>query len=69
MEPVTIGNQKAMHTILTGEMDNQHVKIDSYVIRTKDHVYDLLYWSPSDSFEDVRSDFENAVKSFKLREE
>ena len=68
-DQITIDNQKAMHTILVGSVDNQQLKIDSYVIQAKGHVYDLVYWAPSDSFEDVRSDFENAVKSFKLREE
>ena len=67
-EQVTIDNQKAMHTILIGNVDNQQLKIDSYVIQAKGHVYDLVYCAPSDSFEDVHRDFENAIKSFKLRE-
>ena len=65
-DSVLVDNQKAMHTILACELDNHKLKIDSYVIRAGDRVYDLVYWSPSESFDCALSDFENIVKSFKF---
>lgn len=68
-EQVTIDNQKAIHSILVADVDNQPLKIDSYVIQAKGHIYDLVYWAPSALFDNVRSDFVDAVKSFKFRDE
>ena len=65
-ETVLVDNQKAIHTILLGEMDDYKLKIDSYVIKAGDQVYDLVYWAPSESFDHVLGDFENIIKSFKL---
>ena len=63
---VLVDNQRAMHTILTCELDNHELKIDSYVIQSGDRVYDLVYWASSDSFNRTLGDFENIVKSFKF---
>jgi len=65
-ESVLVDNQKALHTIVEGEMDNHKFKVDSYVIKFGNKVYDLLYWAPSDSFDYVREDFKSIVKSFKF---
>lgn len=65
-EPMLVDNQKALHTMVESEMDNCKLKIDSYVIEVGDKVYDLVYWSPSDSFSSVQSDFESMVKTFKF---
>jgi len=65
-ESVLVDNQKALHTIVEGEMDNHKFKVDSYVIKFGNKVYDLVYWSPSDSFSSVQGDFESMVKSFKF---
>ncbi|MDN3515632.1 MAG: hypothetical protein NG747_14700 [Candidatus Brocadia sp.] len=65
-EPVLVDNQSALHTILEGKMDNNKLKFDAYIIKMGDTVYDLVYWAPCDSFEDVRSDFERMVMSFKF---
>lgn len=63
-EPALVDNQSALHTILEGKMDNNKLKIDSYVIKAGDKVYDLVYWAPCDSFDSVNDDFENMVKTF-----
>lgn len=68
-EPVLVDNQKALHTILEGEMDNSKLKIDSYVIKAGDKVYDLVYWAPADSFDSVKDDFENMIRSFQFTRE
>lgn len=63
-DSVLIDNQKALHTILEGKMGNKKLKINSYVIKMGDKVYDLVYWASSDSFDSVQGDFENMVRSF-----
>lgn len=63
-ESVLIDNQKALHTILEGKMDNCALKIDSYVVKVEDKVHDLVCWASSDSFDYVQGDFENMVRSF-----
>jgi len=65
-ESVIVDNQQAMHTIYVCEVDNHKFKVDSYVIKFGNKVYDLLYWAPSDSFDYVREDFKSIVKSFKF---
>ncbi len=64
-EPVLVGNQAAMHTILSCNIDNHNIKIESYVIRLGNSVYDLAYWAPCDSFDNAREDFVGAINSFK----
>lgn len=65
-ESVKIDSKEAIHTSITCEMDNYKFKIDSYVIKAKDRVYDLVYWSPCDSFDLALGDFVDMIKSFKL---
>ncbi|HHT9138128.1 MAG TPA: hypothetical protein ACFYEK_12920 [Candidatus Wunengus sp. YC60] len=65
-EPVLVDNQKAMHTILTCEIDNHTFKVESYVIMFENKVYDLVSWAAPDLFDYVRKDFKNIIKSFKF---
>ena len=65
-EPMLVDNQKAMHTILMCEIDNHKLTVESYVIKFENKVYDLVYWSPVNSFDYVREDFKSIVKSFKF---
>ena len=65
-EPMLVDNQKALHTILMCEIDSHKFKVDSYVIKLENKIYDLLYWAPPDSFDYAREDFENIIKSFKF---
>jgi hypothetical protein len=65
-EPVLVDNQKALHTILEGEMDNCTLKINSYVVRIGDKIYDLVYWAPPYSFDSVKDDFENMARTFRF---
>lgn len=67
-EPVVVGNQKAIHTILTSKIDDYTLKIDSYVIETDNKIYDLMYWAPLDLFNHAQSDFENMVETFKYNQ-
>lgn len=65
-ESVLVDNYRAMHTVLGCEMDEQKMKIDSYVIETGGMIYDLLYWSPLDTFDCMHDDFEKIIQSFSL---
>ena len=65
-EPMLVDNQQAMHTILMCEIDNHKFKVDAYVIKLENKVYDLVYWSPSDSFDYAQNDFINLITSFKF---
>ena len=65
-ESVIVDNQQAMHTIFLCEIDNHKFKVDAYVIKFENKVYDLVYWAPVNSFDYVREDFESIVKSFKF---
>ncbi|MCF6154092.1 MAG: hypothetical protein E3K36_02335 [Candidatus Brocadia sp.] len=66
LESVLMDNQRALHTILECKMDNNKLKIDSYVIRMEDKVYDLVCWSPADAFDSVKGDFKNMVRTFRF---
>ena len=59
-----INNQRFLHTILEGELDNHKIKISVYIICTKNFVYDMVYWSTPDTFDLSLGDFERAIKSF-----
>ncbi len=63
-DSVLVDNQRALHTILEGEMDNCRLKIDAYVIRMGEKIYDLVCWAPSDSFDHIQGDFEDMIRSF-----
>lgn len=63
-DTVLVDKYSALHTILEGEMNNCQLKIDSYVIRIGDKVYDLICWAPRDSFDYIQGDFDNIIKSF-----
>ncbi|MCR4320432.1 MAG: hypothetical protein NUV74_08900 [Candidatus Brocadiaceae bacterium] len=65
-ESIVVDNQEAVHTIFVCEIDNHKFKVDSYVIKFENKVYDLVYWSPVNSFDYVREDFKSIVKSFKF---
>ena len=64
-ESLLVDNQEAMHTILIYEIDNHTLKIESYVIKIENRVYDLAYWAPFDSFDNAREDFVSVINSFK----
>lgn len=65
-ESVPVDKQRALHMILEGELDHCRLKIDSYIIRIGDKVYDLVYWAPTDSFDKVKGDFEDMIRSFRF---
>lgn len=62
-ELVSIDNQSAVYTILTGKMGNYPFKIASYVVRIGNRVYDFACWAPSDLFDSALPDFDGMVKS------
>lgn len=65
-EPVLINDYQAIRTILTGEIDNFTLKIDSFIIKTDKKVYDLVYWVSPEFFHYLHDDFLNMIKTFKL---
>ena len=65
-ESVFVDNRAAMHTILMCEIDNHKLKVESYVIKSGNRVYDIVSWASPDLFEYTRKDFENIIKSFRF---
>ena len=63
---VYIDNQRVLHIILEGELDNLKLRISAYIIKTKDLIYDIVYWSSPDKFDISLDDFERVIKSFKF---
>lgn len=63
-DTVLVDKRSALHAILEGEMNTCPLKINSYVIKMGDKVYDLICWAPRDSFDYIQGDFENLVRSF-----
>lgn len=61
---VTLSEQKALHTILIGEVNGSEVKINSYVVTRNGWVYDLVYWAYPNHFDKALGDFEEMVRSF-----
>ena len=64
-ESMLVDNQEAMHTILICEINNHTLKIESYVVKIGNRIYDLVYWAPFDSFDNAREDFVSIINSFK----
>ncbi|MDR4504383.1 MAG: hypothetical protein MRK01_06255 [Candidatus Scalindua sp.] len=60
-----INNQRFLHTILEGEIDDHKIKISAYIISTENIVYDIVYWSAPNTFDLSLGDFENMINSFK----
>ncbi len=67
-EIVPVGSSHAMHTVLECIVNGQKLRIDSYIIKSKKKVFDLVYWAPLDVFDYGQGEFEYTVKSFKLLE-
>lgn len=63
-DTVLVDNRSVLHAILEGEMNNCQLKIDAYIIKIGDTVYDLICWAPRDSFDYIQGDFENLARSF-----
>lgn len=68
-ETVIVSNKQAIHTILEFRINEQRLKMNSYVIKVRDRVFDLVYWAPPDTFGYGQNDFEDMVGSFKLLEQ
>ncbi len=63
---VYIDSQRVLHILLEGELDNLKLRISAYIIKTKDLIYDIVYWSSPDKFDISLDDFERVIKSFKF---
>ncbi len=61
---VTLSEQRALHTVLIGEVNGSEIKISSYVLARDGWVYDLVYWAQPDCFDNALGDFERMVTSF-----
>lgn len=61
---VTLSTQRALHTILIGEVNGGEIKISSYVITRNGWVCDIVYWAQPEHFDGALDDFERMVKSF-----
>jgi hypothetical protein len=55
-----------MHLVVEGRMrdSRERVRIESYMVKDRRCVYDLLYVAPPGAFESSRGDFERFVGSF-----
>ncbi len=65
-EYVNIDGQRVLHIVLIGELDTHKIKISAYIIKAKNLVHDIVYWSPPDKFDISLRDFEGVFKSFKF---
>ncbi len=65
-ESALVDSQRAIHTVLVCEIDNHIFKVESYVIKFGNKVYDLISWAPPDLFDCVGEDFKSIVQSFKF---
>jgi hypothetical protein len=63
---VYIDNQRVLHIVLEGELDNLKLRISAYIIKTKGVICDIVYWSSPDKFDISLDDFERVIKSFKF---
>ena len=62
----SLGGYRGVHQIVEGRMQDgrERVRIESYTIKDRRCVYDLLYVAPPGIFESSRPDFERFVGSF-----
>jgi len=67
-EAVLLDNRTAMHTVLLGEVDNKKMKIDAYIIKKGDIVYDIVYFAPPRIFDCAHNDFKKFIHSLKFSE-
>jgi len=63
---VYIDNQRVLHIVLEGELDNLKLRISAYIIKSKGVICDIVYWSSPDKFDISLDDFERVIKSFKF---
>ncbi len=68
-EITTVGGKQTVHTILEFRTNGQKLKMNSYVIKAGNRVFDLVYWASHGTFSYGQSDFEDMVRSFKFLEQ
>jgi hypothetical protein len=63
---VPLNGQQALHRVLDGRVaaDGAPTRIEAYVLKDQDCVYDFAYAAPPASFEAWRADFRRFVESF-----
>ena len=63
---VSVNGQQALHRVLDGRVaaDGAPTRIEAYVLKEQDCVYDFAYAAPPASFEAWRADFRRFVESF-----
>jgi hypothetical protein len=62
----SLAGYRGMHLVVEGRMrdSRERVRIESYMVKDRRCVYDLLYVAPPGAFESSRGDFERFVGSF-----
>jgi len=63
---VSLNGRQALHRVLDGRVaaDGAPTRIEAYVLKEQDCVYDFAYAAPPASFEAGRADFRRFVESF-----
>jgi hypothetical protein len=63
---VSVNGRQALHRVLDGRVaaDGAPTRIEAYVVKDQDCVYDFAYAAPPASFEEWRVDFRRFVESF-----
>ena len=63
---VSLNGRQALHRVLDGRVaaDGAPTRIEAYVLKEQDCVYDFAYAAPPASFEAWRADFRRFVESF-----
>ena len=64
---IQVAGRPAVHAVLDGRLTGaeDHVRIETLVLKDDRCVYDLMYAAPSAAFAELRSDFARFVESFK----
>lgn len=68
-EPISLNGRQGGRTVVEGRpADGQaRVRVEAYVLRDAQCVYDLLYVAPPEAFGTLHPDFEKLVQSFATR--
>ncbi|PWB80968.1 MAG: hypothetical protein C3F08_03065 [Candidatus Methylomirabilota bacterium] len=65
---ISLSGTEAVHTVLTGRLEEADVMVSSYVARNGECAYDLVYVASPETFQDRLPEFERFVQGWTLTE-
>src|SRR5690606_25049571 len=66
-EPITIQDTPALQTTIQGKLSGEPMMLRTVVLKHHDCLYDLMYISRPDNFENSIGEFDQFVSSLRLR--